>query len=123
MPPKKGTTLETWQRLLPPLAANSADMPHAETLCAKLERIRSRAQEIVRRQAALAAERQELTREFDKLRDEGNRTAAQLRKVVTEHYGPRSEKLIEFGIQPFRGRKRKAAPTESSDAAEILSST
>jgi len=31
-----------------------------------------------------------------------------LRAMIKEHYGVRSEKLAEFGIQPFRGRPRKA---------------
>ena len=30
------------------------------------------------------------------------------RMAVRDHYGPRSEKLAEFGLQPFRGRKAKA---------------
>ncbi|HEY2289055.1 MAG TPA: hypothetical protein VGM86_00015 [Thermoanaerobaculia bacterium] len=34
-----------------------------------------------------------------------------------EHYGVRSEKLAELGIQPFRGRPRKAKP-EAPPAGE-----
>lgn len=30
-----------------------------------------------------------------------------LRASVKEHYGPKAEKLTEFGVQPFRGRKLK----------------
>jgi hypothetical protein len=30
-----------------------------------------------------------------------------LRKLLTENYGVRSEKLAEFGLQPFRGRKAR----------------
>jgi hypothetical protein len=29
---------------------------------------------------------------------------------VKQHYGIRSEKLAEFGVKPFRGRKRAEKP-------------
>jgi hypothetical protein len=37
-----------------------------------------------------------------------------LRATVKQHYGIRNEKLIQFGIQPFRGRKAKATPPDGS---------
>jgi hypothetical protein len=122
MPPQKNETLERWRRLLPPLEAHAGELPHLETLRGKLTGTLERAEEIVQRQAALEAERQELTREFGGLREQGNRTAALLRTGVTEHYGPGSERLAAFGMQPFRGRKRKAAPQNDSDEPGNLSS-
>lgn len=52
--------------------------------------------------------------------DEGQRLATGLRKLLTENYGVRSEKLAEFGMQPFRGRKvatlrRKAGEAENAE--------
>jgi hypothetical protein len=41
---------------------------------------------------------------------EGSRLTSLLRQALKEHYGIRSEKLDEFGLQPFRGRKAKPAP-------------
>jgi vacuolar-type H+-ATPase subunit I/STV1 len=115
MPPKKDETLERWRRLLSPLEAHAAEVPHLATVRGKLKETLTRAEEIVRRQAALEAERQALTREFGSLREQGDRTAALLRSGLTEHYGSDSERLTAFGMQPFRGRKRKAAPENSSD--------
>jgi len=40
----------------------------------------------------------------------GLRRAA-IEKLLEEHYGLRSEKLAQFGLQPFRGLVRKAKPT------------
>jgi hypothetical protein len=117
MPPQKNETLERWRRLLPPLETHAGDLPHLEPLCGKLKGTLERAEEIVQRQAALEAERQELTREFGSLRDEGDRTAALLRAGVSEHYGPDSERLAAFGMQPFRGRKRKAVPENDSETS------
>lgn len=39
---------------------------------------------------------------------EGQRLASVVRSAVKEHYGVREEKLAEFGMQPFRGRKPKS---------------
>jgi hypothetical protein len=35
-----------------------------------------------------------------------------MRKAVQQNYGPESEKVVHFRVQPFRGRKRKASPAE-----------
>ena len=34
--------------------------------------------------------------------------------AVKQHYGPSAEKLVEFDLQPFRGRKPKPAPETPS---------
>lgn len=96
-----------WQVVVDPLAANAADLAHLETPRGKLEAFLRRAREITLRQAVLTAERQELSKEMKGIIGEGQRLSALLRAAVKEHYGPRSEKLSEFGLQPFRGRKPK----------------
>jgi hypothetical protein len=45
-----------------------------------------------------------------RLTSESERLATGVWNLLREHYGIRSEKLAEFGMQPFRGRTRKAAP-------------
>ena len=37
-----------------------------------------------------------------------DRLATVLRLSLKQFYGPTAEKLVEFGIQPFRGREPKA---------------
>jgi hypothetical protein len=39
--------------------------------------------------------------------------ATGISRLLTENYGLRAEKLTEFGIQPFRGRKIKTADPET----------
>lgn len=65
------------------------------------------------------ARKQEATQRIQEILPEGRRTATFLRRILKQQYGPRSEKLAAFGIQPFRGRKRsrKAGAAESSPAA------
>jgi hypothetical protein len=99
-----------WQRALNTFIANAKDLAHLEPTRLKLEGIFQRAQEITQQQAAMAANRQELSQQLKALIVEGQRALAVLRTSVRDHYGPRSEKLTEFDIQPFRGRKPKTQP-------------
>lgn len=125
MATKKETTytgvLGSWRELLPPLAAHAGDLPHLEGLRAKLVGLLNRADEIIHRQGLLAADRQELTEELRSVLTSGQRTAAHLRSGVKEHYGPRSQRLSEFGLQPFRGRKTKPAPEVEEEPGETKS--
>jgi len=66
--------------------------------------------EVSKEQAALIASKQEASKRLGKLLTEGQRVATGVGKLLKEHYGLDSEKLAEFGLQPFRGRARKAKP-------------
>ena len=102
--------LGDWQWSLNTFAANAADLAHLETSRAKLEGIFQKAQEVATQQAALTASRQDLSQQMKKLVLDGQRVMSVLRVSLKDHYGPRSEKLAEFGLQPFRGRNRKSKP-------------
>jgi hypothetical protein len=99
-----------WQVLLGPLAANSTDLPHLEGPRAKLAAMVAEAAEIHKAQAAHTAAKQDLSKRLQQLVVDGQRLANLLRVALKEHYGIRAEKLAEFGLQPFRGRKVKPAP-------------
>jgi hypothetical protein len=116
MPTKKETTdagvLGALQRFHVKLEANSADLAHLEVPRAQLTALLTRVDELSKQQGAMRAGKQEASQEFRTLISDGQRLGSGLRKMVTIHYGPRSEKLTEFDLQPFRGRKAKApAPT------------
>jgi hypothetical protein len=64
-----------------------------------------------RQQAALTAGKQDLTQQFRATLSNGLRLATILRKGLKQHYGIRSEKLAEFGLQPFRGRTKREPET------------
>jgi hypothetical protein len=96
------------QRLSNALAANAAELAHLEGTRLRLAEVLERAHEVAKQQAAWTASRQEASKQLRTLLTEGNRLATALRSLVKEHYGIRSEKLAEFGLQPFRGRTRKA---------------
>jgi hypothetical protein len=100
-------------RLTAALGANATEIPHLEGIRGRLEKILADAQEAAKQQAALIASKQEASKKLKSLVTEGQRVATGVTKLLKEHYGLKSEKLAEFGLQPFRGRKTKQAPPES----------
>jgi len=104
-------------RLVAALTANAAELPHLEGVRARLEKTLAEAQEVAKQQAALAASKQEASKQLRRLIGEGNRVAALMRVGIKEHYGPREEKVAEFGLQPFRGRKVKTSPAKPDPQA------
>jgi hypothetical protein len=63
-----------------------------------------------RSQASFAASKQQASQQLTSLMLECQRLATVLRFSLKQHYGPRSEKLTEFGLQPFRSRTPKPVP-------------
>jgi hypothetical protein len=124
---KKATTyagkLGGWQRLLQPLSANSADLPHLEMPRAKLAALLAEATEIHQQQAAHTAAKEDLSQRFQGVVTDGQRLATLLRSALKEHYGIRSPKLTEFDLQPFRGRKQKATEPETPQLDPTLDPT
>jgi hypothetical protein len=43
-----------------------------------------------------------------------------LRLAIKQHFGIRSEKLTEFNLQPFRGRKKPADAQKKSPGVAVL---
>ncbi len=109
--PKYGATLNGWERLLASMEANADDFKTFEDHRAKLKSMLDTARETSAHQAAMAATKQEATKNLQTLLAEGRKLANFLRNGVKQHYGNRSEKLVEFGLAPLRARaKAKVDP-------------
>lgn len=104
--------LGSLQRLDTALEANSAELAHLEGARQRLKTLLGQSQETITQQGALTASKQEMSKQLRTFLTEGQRVANAIRALLKEHYGLRAEKLAEFGLQPFRGRTRKAKPTE-----------
>ena len=102
------------QQLIAKLSANIAEIPHLEGSLQQLGALSGKVQEAFQRQAALTASKQEVTKELQAALASAMRLANVLRLAVKQHYGIRAEKLAEFGLQPFRGRK----PSEAKPVPE-----
>jgi transcriptional regulator with XRE-family HTH domain len=114
--------LGEWQRLQTALQVNQAELPHLETQRTQFETLVGQAEDLFQSQAALSASKQEASQQVAALVLECQRLETVLRLSLKQFYGPRSEKLVEFGIQPFRGRTPKPKlpppPVESTDPAD-----
>jgi len=95
-------------RLNTAMAANSGDLPDLEGTRTKLLGLESQAQDAIKKQAELRAQKQDVSLQLKTVFTESDRLANVVRKALKAHYGIRAEKLVEFGVQPFRGRKVKA---------------
>lgn len=87
------------------IAANTPDLPHLEQSCRQYISMVGNLQETAQNQAALVASKQEASKKFKSELTECERLASVLRAAIKQHYGIRSEKLAEYNLQPFRGRK------------------
>jgi len=88
------------------LAANSEELPQMAVPQQKVDAVLTEMKDLSARQASLAAAKQEATKRLRELNLEGRRLLAFVDAGIREHYGTRSEKLVEFGQQPFRSQPR-----------------
>ena len=108
-------------RLISALNANAAELAHLDGARLRLAKLATDLEGITQQQAALTASKQEASKQLQKLLVEGQRLASGMTKFLQEHYGTRSEKLAEFGLQPFRGRKPRTpkSPPPSESTAPV----
>ncbi len=99
-----------WQGLLAKLEVTIGELPQLEPFRVKLLAILTQVLGLSRQQDAMRASKQEASKQLRQLIGEGSRVAAVIRAAIKDHYGPREEKIAEFGLRPFRGRKVKTSP-------------
>lgn len=109
-PTSQADHLKQWQLRLRALEANAQDLQHLEIGREKLQSVESRAQVAFQAQSAAAATKQEASKQVEGLIAEGRLIMAYLNAGLREHYGKFNEKLTEFGIAPYRGRRSKVVP-------------
>ena len=114
--------LGEWQKFLASMDANPDLAPMAEWRN-KLASLLAQGVEISQQQAAMAASKQEKSKQLQTLLADGNRLVTGMRKMIADRYGVRAEKLTEFGIPPFRGRTRKVKPGTEPENPEVPSPT
>ena len=107
-------TVEGWRSLGDGLEANAADHPNFEPHRLQLKEMTARAFDLVTQRNALESQKQAVTNELQTLLEEGRKVASFLRAAMKASYGNRSEKLVEFGIRPFRHRSRPSSAGEPS---------
>jgi hypothetical protein len=104
--------LKEWEDFSTSLLPSATEAPQIEIQRAALQKMLEQAKDLTTQQALFQAQKQEVSNKLGALMQEGKRLATVLRATVKQHYGVRNEKLVQFGIQPFRGRKAKDATAD-----------
>ena len=105
--------VNAWDRLLTAINNNEGDLPDLQTYQVPLESIVQELRTLGARQDSLKASLRENTKAIQGLLGRGRDQAFHLRTYLKGHLGPRNERLIEYGIRPFRaGRRAPSEPVE-----------
>lgn len=107
------TMLGELQRFKESMSANVNDLQSYDGSRVRFEALVGQAQTLTQQQGALTASKQEISKQLQEVLTEAQRLATVLRFAIKEYYGPDSEKLVEFGLRPFRGRARKQKEPEN----------
>lgn len=100
----------TWEVTNTGLTARAAEVPHLETGRAQLEAKLDLFKTLSTQHAVLTTSKQEIGKQMRILFREVETLVDFLRTGIRQHYGKDSEVLIEFGLQPYRGRSSAPKP-------------
>jgi hypothetical protein len=110
MMPKKAfaDVMTEWEKLATTVAANKDDLSYIDGYRQQLEIEMAGAKAANVRQSAAQAESQQASRDLDGFLASGSDLANRVRTGIKSKYGIRSEKLKEFGLKVFRGKKKSS---------------
>ena len=96
-----------WAQAVAGVLANEAQVPQLLGALPRLELLINLIRSLSVQFAASRASKQEMAQQIKAVLREGDALADFLKTGARAHYGSDSEKLVEFGVQPFRGRAKK----------------
>jgi hypothetical protein len=105
-----------WEITTTGFDANAQDLHYMQGQRDELFEIETQFKFLSTQQAVLTASKQETTKQMQELFRRGQVVVDFLRTGLRQHYGKDSEKLVEFGLQPFRGKPRSSTPAPSPEA-------
>jgi len=88
------------------LATNIEETPELAVSLATLDGFLASLRELTTEQARLTAAKQDVSQRIAELIDKAQKLLTFLDLGVKQHYGNRAEKLVEYGVQPFRSKPR-----------------
>jgi len=88
------------------LEANKAELPQFEIPLQKVDATLTEMKNLAAQQASLTASKQDTSKRLVELNREGRALLTFVDAGIRQHYGTRSEKLVEFGQKPFRSQPR-----------------
>jgi hypothetical protein len=94
-----------WAQVIAGVTGNAGEAAPLEPGVVQLRELHKQAADLSAQQASLTAAKQECTKKLKQALREGDALADFLRTGARAQFGPESEKMVEFGMRPFRGRK------------------
>jgi hypothetical protein len=105
--------LVRWQRLVANVLANAAELPEHMTIYRlAMEEVLGQVQDLSARLQIRRGIKQQEQKDLDVEMRKGRFHHSKLRAAIIAHYGPQSERLLDYGIKPVRSRLRPAGETE-----------
>jgi hypothetical protein len=104
-----GDTFKEWELITEACDSNQGDFPYLQAPKEELEALLEQVKDAVKQQAAYTASRQNMSSKISETLEKGRKLATVLRTAIKQRYGNRSEKLVEFGVQPLRPRRQSVS--------------
>jgi hypothetical protein len=110
-----------WSRMVTNVARNAAVLPeHISIYNAPMEELLNQFREIGASKEDRKAAKQQQVKDSQEMLRTGRRLAGKLRSALIAHYGPDSEELLAYGINPRRPRKSKpGTPAPSPETQPV----
>jgi hypothetical protein len=108
-----GTHVSIWEQLVA-AATNNIDelIPVVRRDVEILKQALGEIRELKKRQIELRAAAQQATRDLEAVMEKATRASVRVNQGVLATYGSKDEKLTEYGLRPWRPRRRKAIPED-----------
>jgi len=103
---RQGQQIKEWRSVATATAANAADLPGAAVQLAALLEVINEVDKLLAEQATLRASKQMASQRLKELFNKGGKLSTVLKAIVRQRFGHGNDKLVEFGIQPFRSRPK-----------------
>ena len=102
MPRSRGDVVLEWEKLIAALRANPQVLVAVEPVLQEFEALLEEIRGLVVQQAAQTATVQQTSQDIKDRVKRGRLLAGRLRSAAKAVFGDRTEKVIEFGMRPFR---------------------
>ena len=100
--------ISDWEALLKNVTETAAELPNMDVYKTALEQLAGQVKDGIALANSRRGFKQQETRDLRSLTIQGKDAAAKLRSAIKAHFGPRSERLVQYGMTPIRKRSRKA---------------
>jgi hypothetical protein len=126
---RQGEQFKEWRQVAVAAAANASDLPGGVVQLADLQGVIGEVDKILAEQSVFQASKQIASRRLQTLVNQGAKLATVLKAIAKQRYGHGNDKLVEFGIQPLRSRRKPtvvpptAPPPEAGTPASTPATT